>query len=289
MIWIQSLCHRPNDYLCINCLIILLSTSSSRICQLHMEMKGRSWCTLCRAKTTLIHCFNGVSKHLSKHLPLNIILNSWLIISRYFHLTLYHLSISTRLPNPNFRNLPGHVGHVGPVGPERAAHSTPMKPAPTTRTVDCFLFRSWSFWYSWDPANAANSFWENMGKYRINRYKMRQAGTSIPLKPNVDDGRFRWTCWTFEIDRSWKMGNPGGWTCHTFFSDSYVMVIFGDLNDRAKNPPLWSGRIESKSGMQHHATVRKCKKHILRSPPSGSIWILMASIQYTWVRFLTRK
>ena len=42
IIWIQSLCHRPSDYLCINCLIILLSTSSSRICQLHMEMKGRS-------------------------------------------------------------------------------------------------------------------------------------------------------------------------------------------------------------------------------------------------------
>ena len=31
---------------------------------------------------------------------------------------------------------------------QRAAHSTPMKPAPTTKTVDCFLLRSWSFWYS---------------------------------------------------------------------------------------------------------------------------------------------
>ena len=91
-----------------------------------------------------------------------------------------------------------------------------------------------------------------------------------------------------------KLTGPEKWIIRvvehvTLFSDSYMMVIFGDLNDRAKNPPLWSGRIESKSGMQHHATVRKCKKHILRSPPSGSIWILMASIQYTWVRFLTCK
>lgn len=42
-----------------------------------------------------------------------------------------------------------HWNSLSTVFHAQVAHSTPMKPAPTTSTVDCFLFKSLSFWYSW--------------------------------------------------------------------------------------------------------------------------------------------